>query len=137
MSEIALLDEEDDEEDGSGSDTFEGDVNVESLRPRWRTWIAPGNLTDPELISLLALFPSHITKGTPKTTRLPFVGPENARVDPVRALEEARVDGQTTGKGVLEGVGTGRMWKGERLRGEAWRGTWWQRVKCWFSRLFG
>ncbi|CDZ98149.1 hypothetical protein [Phaffia rhodozyma] len=143
---VALLDEEydnyrhdeDDDEDGFESDTFEGELDAGSLRPRWRTWISPENLSDPELKSLIRAFPSHITKSASKTARFPYVGPPKTGSDPIRSVEEGRgLDGMTMGKGVLEGVGTGRMWKGEEQRGERWRGSWWQRVKCWFGGLFG
>lgn len=91
-------------------------------------------LTDPEIGRLCALFPEHITKATSKNTRFPYIGPPGT----ASAIEEGRGEGgKRLGKGILEGAGTGRMWRGERLRDNGYRGGWMERMKAWFSHLFG
>ncbi|KAL7415415.1 hypothetical protein BDY24DRAFT_349333 [Mrakia frigida] len=120
------------------------------LLPRWRTWIAPSNLSNPELTRLCRLFPSHITKSSSSSsTRFPYTGPSSTSVISPKKLEEGLSgigvgvvargeEGKTVGKGVLEGLGwTGRMWKGERKREEGWKGVWWSRFWGWLGRMFG
>ena len=150
----------DDEELSSDENVFSGDEDEDDdehdpLRPRWRTWVAPAHLTDPDLRRLAKLFPSHVSKVAPaKSTRLPYTGPAGgvktkSGVTPKemeeglgggagamgRDRETSRGEGgKRIGKGVLEGAGTGRMWKGEREREQGWKGGWWQRFVGW---LFG
>lgn len=146
----ALADDDFSEDDYTGSDD---DEDEDPLLPRWRTWVAPSNLPDPSLRRLCSLFPSHITSPA-KNVRLPYTGLSitsgslssrrgSARTTPKELEEGTGVvsrgeEGKRVGKGVLEGVGwTGRMWKGDKLREDGWRGGWWTRLMGWFRRLLG
>lgn len=129
--------------------------------PRWRTWLAPPHLTNPELSALLRLFPAHISKPS-KGARTPYVGPGQSaleegllsagtgtgagaggggRPESVRSAATGATvdDGRVAGRGVGEcGAwgGTGRVWVGVGEREVGWRGTAWARFCAWWRALF-
>jgi hypothetical protein len=136
---------------GTESDDDDDDDD-DSLLPRWRTWILPPHLSNPEVLSLLTLFPSHIrsppipssssssSSRNAKTVRFPYLGVLRDGSGRERGLEEGLgSEGERRGKGVVEGRewgGTGRMWVGEGKRVAGWRGSWWERFVGWWKRLF-
>ena len=85
-----------------------------------RLWVAP-DLSDPELLSLLDLFPSFISRHA--LPRFP-PGAENSGDAEMGEPEETLR------------AGTGRMWVGARERSDGWRGGWWTRFKAWWHRVF-
>ncbi|OJA20106.1 hypothetical protein AZE42_07971 [Rhizopogon vesiculosus] len=94
---------------------------VEDPEDYLRIWTSP-DLANPELLSLLTVFPPFITRRT-----LPrFSVPPNT-VD----IEEG---GRGEGKEIH--FGTGSMWLSPKPRGDGWRGDWWTRFVLWWRRLF-
>ena len=85
-----------------------------------RLWLSP-DLSDPELLSLLELFPSYISRRS-----LPHFPPgaENSG-----DAEQGEPDETLR-------AGTGRMWVGTKERSDGWRGGWWVRFKAWWRRVF-
>lgn len=160
----SAVDDEDlsSDEDGQlyspGADDLDDD-DIDPLLPRWRTWTAPANLSDPDLRRLCKLFPGHVSKvAAAKSTRLPYTGPTKAGGGSGATPKEMEEGlgggasamgsggggvvgrgegGKRVGKGVLEGAGTGRMWKGEKERDPGWKGGWWQRFVGWLGGCFG
>ncbi|KAL5523693.1 hypothetical protein ACEPAG_7866 [Sanghuangporus baumii] len=104
------------------SDTFDGQAQL-------RTWTLP-DLSNPELISLLSVFPSFLTRRT--LPRFPVMAARSREY--LSDLEEgvARV---LDVQGDLR-VGTGVLRIGDRQRSGAWRGNWWERFKIWLRSLF-
>lgn len=90
-----------------------------------RIWTSP-DLPNPELLSLLTVFPSFITRcAVPR-----FIVPLNARAADIEEGEEER------GEGKEINFGTGSMWISSKPRGDGWRGDWWTRFVLWWRRLF-
>ncbi|KAG0701330.1 hypothetical protein DFH29DRAFT_570750 [Suillus ampliporus] len=90
-----------------------------------RIWTSP-DLPNPELLSLLTVFPSFITRRA-----LPrFTVPLNSHAADIEEGEEER------GEGKEIHFGTGSMWISSKPRGEGWRGDWWTRFVLWWRRLF-
>lgn len=131
------------------------DDDDDFTNPRLRLWTLPGHLTDPELNALVALFPTFITKGIQKL-RFPLPRPANiaaAPGEPAYSDAEAGQIGRRLAESewpVTSGIrippedaegfifpGTGRMWVGDALREEGYRGSFWARLARWFRRLFG
>ncbi|KAH9485115.1 hypothetical protein JR316_0002022 [Psilocybe cubensis] len=89
-----------------------------------RIWTSP-DLTNPELLQLLELFPSFVSRRP--LPRFP--------VSPTRHVdvEEGEDDG-------LEGrqirFGTGSMWVSSKERGDSWEGGWWTKFIMWWRRIF-
>ena len=85
-----------------------------------RIWLSP-DLSDPELLALLGVFPSFIVQRT--LPRFPIRSPRDAEdgVDLVQSSIRA---------------GTGRIWVSLRVRSPGWAGTWWVRFKLWWKQLF-
>lgn len=117
----------------------EADLN----RPRFRLWTLPDHISNEELSSLLALFPSFVRC----PARLPT--PRQSAKDLELGLGEAwtslSVDGVEVKVPKLDreedaGVtrcGTGRIWAGNEPRAPGWPGGKWYRFKLWWKRLFG
>ena len=153
----AVEDEDEDDSDGgaltdgSSSSDDDDDGAFDALggslsAPRWRTWLAPSHLTNPELADLLRLFPKHIARGS-KGAHFPYLGPGQSVLEEGLAgapqpstAAEARGDGRTLGRGVVEcaptWAGTGRVWKGGRKRDAGWAGTGWERFVGWWKAFF-
>lgn len=92
-----------------------------------RTWLSP-DLSNPELTSLLASFPSFLTQRT--LPRFPIAS--NAKT---LDLEEGEYDDSDEVRNEIR-VGTGVMWLSTEVRGERWRGSLWERVRYWWRKLF-
>lgn len=137
-----LIDDEYDEEDGADGVSISPSEEDESMGdltcPRWRTWVAPAGLTNPELCALVRLFPGHLGKKS-KGGRFPYVGPGQGALEEGGGLKVER-DGRTEGRGVVECLtawsGTGRMWVGAKEREAGWKGTGWERFCEWWRSLF-
>lgn len=91
-----------------------------------RTWTSP-DLSDPEYISLLSVFPPFITRKT-----LPrFPTPSSSR-----RLADLEEGDELEGESNRIRVGTGTMWVGPKSRSPGWRGGWWTRFKLWLRSVF-
>ncbi|KAH9935529.1 uncharacterized protein B0H18DRAFT_1082280 [Fomitopsis serialis] len=91
-----------------------------------RTWAAP-DLSNPEYISLLSVFPPFIThKALP---RFPVQPKARRSAD----LEEGD-ESQDEQKRIR--VGTGTMWVGPKFRSPGWNGGWWTRFRLWLRGIF-
>jgi hypothetical protein len=88
-----------------------------------RTWTSP-DLTNPEILQLLKVFPTFITRRA--TPRFPNNTPDSGAAD----LEAGQ---ESTGE---IRIGTGQMWVSGQLRPDGWEGSWWTRFKKWWHRLF-
>ncbi|KAG8896337.1 hypothetical protein FRC00_006113 [Tulasnella sp. 408] len=114
-----------------------------------RVWTIPPYLTNPEIMSdFLPLFPSFITKKPlPRFTPIkPAAKPasqskRNKKKKP--DLEEGGALGMEEDDGVTSRdargevkKGTGRMWIGEKVRDDGWRGGFWTRLMLWFKGMF-
>jgi len=88
-----------------------------------RTWTSP-DLTNPEYLNLVKVFPSHITRRT-----LPYFPTPKGPSD-----LEAGLDDVAEGKQVRCGTGTLRV--SSMQRSDGWDGGWWNRFVLWWRRLF-
>ncbi|KZT72118.1 hypothetical protein DAEQUDRAFT_664730 [Daedalea quercina L-15889] len=91
-----------------------------------RTWTAP-DLSNPEYISLLSVFPPFITRKT--MPRFPVPSDSRRLAD----LEEGDETGDEANR---IRVGTGTMWIGPKPRTPGWRGRWWTRFMLWLRSIF-
>ena len=90
-----------------------------------RTWTSP-DLTNPEILQLLKVFPTFITRRA--TPRFSDNVPDSRPTDLEAGQGLASV-------GEIR-IGTGRMWVGEQLRIRGWEGSWWTKFKNWWHQLF-
>jgi hypothetical protein len=138
---------EDDEDDPTEDDIAaeESELN----QPRFRLWVFPAHIADPEAENLLGLFPAFI-RGGRGDVRFPFMRPGRG----VKDLESGTEPGWDTivlesqvvakvpkldlesEEGVIR-HGTGRMWVGLETRTGGWAGGTWYRFRRWWRRLFG
>jgi hypothetical protein len=89
-----------------------------------RVWTSP-DLTNPEILLLLDLFPSSVSRRP-----LPrFPVPQNRHMD-IEEGEDETLEGRTIR------FGTGTMWISAKRRSDAWEGDWWTRFVIWWRRLF-
>ncbi|KAJ7091193.1 hypothetical protein C8R44DRAFT_414820 [Mycena epipterygia] len=88
-----------------------------------RIWTSP-DLTNPEFIDLLKVFPTFITRRA-----LPRFPVTPAPKD----IEEGYDVG---GEGKLLRFGTGTMWVSSIQRGDGWEGGWWTRICLWWKQVF-
>ena len=102
------------------------DVQLPGCDDFMRTWTSP-DLSDPEYISLLSVFPPFITRKT--LPRFPTTHPSRRLAD----LEEGD---DAEGESNRIRVGTGTMWVGPKSRSPGWRGGWWTRFKLWLRSVF-
>lgn len=92
-----------------------------------RTWIFP-DLTDPEIHSLLRLFPAFVTRHPlPRFTVSP---------SPHQSLLQDIETGKVPPEERKIKIGTGGMWLGTRVRTSGWEGGWWTRFILWWRSLF-
>ena len=89
-----------------------------------RTWTSP-DLSNPELLDLLKIFPPFITRRT--LPRFPIPTPRHPDI------EEGDDEG-IEGKQIQ--FGTGSMWVSSRSRSSGWAGGWWTRLMLWWRRMF-
>ncbi|KAG6329452.1 hypothetical protein ID866_9637 [Astraeus odoratus] len=101
------------------------DFGMDESEVHLRVWSAP-DLSNPEYLSLLTIFPSFITRRS-----LPrFPVSKNTRVADIEEGEEER------GEGKEIRFGTGTMWVSCKRRGERYKGDWWTRFVLWWRGLF-
>ncbi|KAG9007069.1 hypothetical protein FRB90_009574 [Tulasnella sp. 427] len=116
--------------------------------PQLRVWTIPSYLTNPEIMTdLLPLFPSFIAskalprftavKPSGKPTQSAIGGKKEPDVEEGGALGMEEDDGVTAreSRGEVK-KGTGRMWIGEKVRDDGWRGGFWTRLMLWFKGMF-
>jgi len=115
--------------------------------PQLRVWTFPAYISNPELHTLIVAFPTFITKkSTHRFTPVHDSGKNKHRrsQDAMKTLEEGGPvtgDNETDGVGVRElrgevKAGTGRMWVGEQIREDGWKGGLWTRIMQWFKGMF-
>lgn len=90
-----------------------------------RIWTTP-DLPNPEYLSLLTVFPSFITRGSPPR----FAVSSHPRVTDIEEGEDERGDGKEIR------YGTGSMWVSAKQRNDSYKGGWWRRFILWWRRLF-
>ncbi|KAG6833541.1 hypothetical protein H0H87_005192 [Tephrocybe sp. NHM501043] len=100
------------------------DIFVEGEEDYMRIWTSP-DLSNPELMELLKLFPSFVS-------RRPL--PRFARPNPRHPDIEEGEDEDGEGKRIH--FGTGSMWVSSKPRSDGWNGGWWTRFVLWWRRLF-
>ncbi|KAF8070605.1 hypothetical protein FPV67DRAFT_1487977 [Lyophyllum atratum] len=89
-----------------------------------RVWTSP-DLSNPELLELLKLFPSFVSRRP-----LPRFPQPNPRLPDI---EEGEEEG---GEGKRIHFGTGSMWVSSKPRSDGWNGGWWTRFMLWWRRTF-
>lgn len=88
-----------------------------------RIWTSP-DLSNPEYLKLLSLFPSFITRQT--LPRFPTDSPHrDIDLEAVDELPSNRIR-----------FGTGSLWVSSRPRRPGWQGSWWVRFILWLRRTF-
>ncbi|KAG8880574.1 hypothetical protein FRB97_000669 [Tulasnella sp. 331] len=108
--------------------------------PQMRVWIVPSYIANPELQGLLAAFPQSIAKKP--LPRFSAVGGQTAkkRKRKVPDLEEGgEEESHEDVAGHWRGEvkrGAGKIWVGEKLRDDNWRGSMWARLVMWFKSMF-
>ncbi|KAI6045972.1 hypothetical protein EDC04DRAFT_2631286 [Pisolithus marmoratus] len=115
------------EEDGEVSiplPPLQSELDMEESEGHMRIWTAP-DLSNPEYLSLLTVFPSFITRRP-----LPRFPVSNLRITDI---EEG---GDERGEGKEIRFGTGTMWASSKRRSEGYRGHWWTRLVLWWRGLF-
>ncbi|KAF8124966.1 hypothetical protein EV363DRAFT_1177302 [Boletus edulis] len=90
-----------------------------------RIWTTP-SLPNPEYLSLLTVFPSFITRGSPP--RFPISSHPRAT-----DIEEGEEEGEE-GKEIR--YGTGSMWVSAKRRSDGYKGGLWTRFILWWRRVF-
>ncbi|KAF9482170.1 hypothetical protein BDN70DRAFT_472847 [Pholiota conissans] len=89
-----------------------------------RVWTSP-DLSNPEIMSLLDLFPAFVSRRP-----LPrFPVPHSRHVD----IEEGEDEGLERRQ---VRFGTGSIWISTKQRSDSWEGGWWTRFVSWWRRLF-
>ncbi|KIK67241.1 hypothetical protein GYMLUDRAFT_37321 [Collybiopsis luxurians FD-317 M1] len=96
-----------------------GDDNEEELR----TWTSP-DLTNPEYLKLVKVFPSHISRALPYFSTSP---PKNPNPSDLEAGLEDPPQVR---------CGTGTLRVSSLQRSDGWEGGWWTRFVLWWRRLF-
>jgi len=86
-----------------------------------RIWTSP-DLTNPELLELLNIFPSFVSRRP--LPRFPIPTSRHADIE----------EGDDEGRQIQ--FGTGSMWVSSRLRSSGWAGGWWTRFILWWRRTF-
>jgi hypothetical protein len=102
------------------------DADDDSLEeePYMRRWTS-ADLDNPELQSLISLFPGFITRQT-----LPRFPVASSKVPDLEVGQSIAEEGKEVS------CGTGRMFVGDKQRREGWKGSWWHRFTGWWRRLF-
>ncbi|TFK16754.1 hypothetical protein FA15DRAFT_676574 [Coprinopsis marcescibilis] len=107
--------------------TLTGDLPFDGAEPDeyMRRWTSP-DLTDPEILLLLQLFPSFVSRRP--LPRFPASPPRQPDI------EEGEDEDALEGKQIH--FGTGSMWVSSKTRTDGWDGSWWTRFMLWWKRLF-
>lgn len=114
-----------DEEERMPIPPLRSEFGMEESEDHLRVWTAP-NLSNPEYLSLLTVFPSFITRRP-----LPrFPTSKDPHIADIEEGEEER------GEGKEIRFGTGTMWVSSKQRSEGYKGDWWTRFVLWWRRLF-
>lgn len=90
-----------------------------------RIWTIP-DLPNSEYLSLLTVFPSFVTRGSPPR----FPVSSHPRTADIEEGEEER------GEGKEIRYGTGSMWVSAKQRSDGYKGGWWTQFVLWWRRLF-
>lgn len=98
----------------------------ESEEEYMRIWTSP-DLTNPEFLNLVKVFPSHITRRA-----LPYF---SITLPKSPSDLEAGLDDAAESRQVRCGTGTLRV--SAMQRSDGWEGRWWTRFVLWWRRLFG
>jgi len=106
-----------------GNTVFD-DIDTEHMR----IWTIP-DLSNPEFISLLKVFPPFITRRS--LPRFPVTSDPRRHAD----IEEGE-DDRERGEGKEIRFGTGTMWVSSKQRNDDYQGGWWTRLVLWWRRLF-
>jgi hypothetical protein len=101
------------------------DEQLEEDEEYMRTWTSPADLTNPELLQLLKLFPSFVSR-----RQLPRFPISDARLSDIEEGEDMAEEGRRIH------FGTGSMWISSKDRVNGWGGGWWTRFLLWWRRLF-
>lgn len=88
-----------------------------------RTWSSP-DLTNPEILELLKLFPSFVSRRP--LPRFPTPPPRQPDIE----------EGEDDAEGKQIRFGTGSMWVSSKQRSDGWEGSWWSRFILWWKRVF-
>lgn len=88
-----------------------------------RVWTSP-DLTDPEILQLLSLFPSFVSRRA--LPRFQVNTPRPADIE----------EGEDADERLRVRFGTGSMWVSSKQRSDGWEGSWWTRFILWWKRLF-
>ncbi|KAG6837516.1 hypothetical protein H0H93_008441 [Arthromyces matolae] len=88
-----------------------------------RIWTSP-DLTNPELLELLKLFPAFVSRRP-----LPRFAGSNARHPDIEEGDDEDVEGNRIH------IGTGSLWVSSRPRLDGWQGGWWTRFVLWWRRM--
>jgi len=102
-----------------------GPPSDESEEEYMRIWTSP-DLTNPEFLNLIKVFPSHITRRA-----LPYF---STALSKNPSDLEAGVDDAAEGRQVR--CGTGILRVSALQRSDGWEGRWWTRFVLWWRRLF-
>ncbi|KAL4080265.1 hypothetical protein V8B97DRAFT_2055275 [Scleroderma yunnanense] len=117
--------DEEGEEDRMPLPPLRSEFGMEESEAHLRVWTAP-NLSNPEFLSLLTVFPSFITRRP-----LPrFPVSKNPRITDIEEGEDER------GEGKEIRFGTGTMWVSSKRRSDGYKGDWWTRFVLWWRGLF-
>ncbi|KAF4598191.1 hypothetical protein EYR38_006587 [Pleurotus pulmonarius] len=103
------------------SDFQDSDLEEDSLR----IWTSP-DISNPEYLSLLQLFPTFITRRA--LPRFP-VTPDSRRTADIE-------EGEDEPELCEVRVGTGTIRLGPKVRSDGWEGGWWTRFIMWLRRIF-
>jgi hypothetical protein len=102
-----------------GDPTLDDDDQEEFMR----TWSSP-DLTNPEILELLKLFPSFVSRRP--LPRFPTPPPRQPDIE----------EGEDDAEGKQIRFGTGSMWVSAKQRSDGWEGSWWTRFILWWKRVF-
>ena len=101
---------------------YGGTDNEDEPEDYMRVWTSP-DLTNPEILELLKLFPSFVSRRP-----LPRFPAQSAKQPDIEEGED-----DLEGKQIQ--FGTGSMWVSSKQRSDGWEGNWWARFMLWWKRL--
>lgn len=118
------------------SSNFVNTAGIIGAEQHMRTWVVPPYLTNPEIMKLLDLFPTTISRGSvPRFKSAAAMGKKERRAaDP--DLEAGENEPGMADQKEYVRHGTGRMWIGDKERNEGWKGGLWDRFIGWWRRVF-
>lgn len=104
-------------------------TRMDGTEPEPRTWVAP-DLSNPEIMALLRLFPPNITRGAVPRFMRKKIEPPDGEAD-----LEASIGVEGDEREYVR-FGTGRMCVSGMERVDGWRGSAWDRFVDWWRRVF-